>query len=55
MCRKGTPKTYFQLILPVGNHSVTKNLTGHRMHIEGPQIYQMNRQINYFQFLCDMI
>ena len=29
------------VILPVGNHNVTKNLTGHRMHIEGPQIYQI--------------
>ena len=28
--------TRFQLILPVDSHNVTKNLTGHRMHIEGP-------------------
>ena len=34
--------TRFQLILPVANHNVTKNLTGHRMHVAGPQIYQMN-------------
>ena len=28
----------------VHSHNVTKNLTGHRMHEEGPQIYQINRQ-----------
>ena len=28
----------FQLMMPVPNHDVTKNLTGHRMHIEGPKI-----------------
>ena len=39
----------FQLILPVHSNNVTKNLTGHRMHVEGPQIYQMNRHINSFQ------
>ena len=27
--------TRFQLILLVPDHDVTKNLTGHRMHIEG--------------------
>ena len=48
-------KTWFQLILPVANHNVTKNLTGHSMHVEGPQIYQMNRQINSFQKKCDML
>ena len=31
------------------NHNVTKNVTGHRMHEEGPQIYQINRQTNSFQ------
>ena len=28
---------------------------GHRMHLEGPQMYQMNRQINSFQNVCDML
>ena len=28
----------------------SENLTGHRMHVEGPQIYQMNRQN-----MCDML
>ena len=36
----------FQLILPVANQNVTKNLTCHRMHIAGPQIYQINSQTN---------
>ena len=40
--------TRFQLILPVDSQNVTKNLTGHRMHVAGPQIYQMNHQINSF-------
>ena len=31
--------TRFQLLLPVANPSFTKNLTGHRMHVKGPQIY----------------
>ena len=48
-------KTWFQLILPVPNHNVTKNLTDHRMHVECPQMYQMNRQINSFQNVCDML
>ena len=47
--------TRFQLILPVANHNVTKNLTGHRMHVEGPQIYQMNSQTNSFQNMCDIL
>ena len=34
-------RTRVQLILPVHSHDVTKNLTGHRMHVEGPQIYQI--------------
>ena len=33
--------TRFQLILQVRKHNVTKNLTGHRMQVEVPQIYQM--------------
>ena len=48
-------KKRFQLILPVANHNVTKNLTGHRMHVESPQIYQMNRQINSFQNMWGML
>ena len=36
-------KTRFQLILPIDSHNVTKNWTGHRMHVEGPQICQVNR------------
>ena len=48
-------KTRFQLILPVPNHNVTKDLMGNRMHVEGPQTYQMNRQINSFQNVCDML
>ena len=28
-----THKTRFQLILPLHSHNVTKNLTGHRMHV----------------------
>ena len=44
-----------QLILPVADHNVTKNLTGHRMHVEGPLKYQMNSQINSFQDACDML
>ena len=35
--------TWFQLMVPVPNHDVTKNLS-HRMHLEGPQIHQMSRQ-----------
>ena len=30
--------TRFRLILPVHSHNVTKDLTGHRMHVEGPKI-----------------
>ena len=39
----------FQLILLFPDHDVTNNLTGHKMHVKGPQIYQMNRQTNSFQ------
>ena len=37
------------------SHNVTNNLTGHRIHLEGPQIYQINRQTNSFQNMCDML
>ena len=30
-------------LLPVDSHNVTKNQTGHRMHVEGPQMWQINR------------
>ena len=39
--------TWFQLILPVPSRNVTKNLTGHRMHLKDPQIYQMNQLIAF--------
>ena len=48
-------RTRFQLLLPVHSHNVTKNMTGHRMHVEGPQIYHINRQTNSFQNMCDML
>ena len=44
-----TPLTRFQLILPVDSHNITKDLTGHRMHVAGPQICQINRWNNNFQ------
>ena len=47
-----TDTTWFQLILLAPNLMVTKNLT---LHVEGPQIYQMNRQINSFQNICDTL
>ena len=50
-----TDTTWFLLLLPVPKHKVTKNLAGHRIHLEGPQIYQMNCQINSFQNMCDML
>ena len=34
----GFPRSWFQLMVPVPNHDVTKNLTSHRMHVDGPQI-----------------
>ena len=40
------PWTWFQHKVSFLNHDVTKNLTGHRMHKEGSQRYQMNRQTN---------
>ena len=47
--------TWFQLILQVLNLNVTKNLTGYRMHLAGPQINQMNHQTISFQNMCDML
>ena len=41
--------TRCQLIPPVDFQNVTKNLTGHRMHVAGPQICQNNRWNNSFQ------
>ena len=38
-------KTRFQLILPVHSQNVTKNLTGHRMHVAGPQTYQIKGRV----------
>ena len=48
-------KTRFQLILPVDSQNVTNNLTDHRMHVAGPQIYQINRQNNNFQNMYAML
>ena len=36
--RPNISKTRFKLMVPLPNHDVTKNMTGHRMHVEGPQI-----------------
>ena len=47
-------KTRFQLILPVDSDNVTKNRTDHRMHVEGPQICQINRWNNSFQNMYGM-
>ena len=47
-------KTRFQLILPVQSHNVTKNQTDHRMHIEGPQMCQINCWNNSFQDMYGM-
>ena len=44
-------RTTFQLILPVHSHNVTNNLTDP----QGPQIYQINRQTNSFQNMCNML
>ena len=41
--------TKYQLILPVDSQNVTKNQTCHRMHVEGPQLYQINFWTNSFQ------
>ena len=45
----------FQLILPVDSHNVTKNLTGHRMHVAGPQICQFYHWNNNFQNMYGML
>ena len=42
-------------MVSVSNHDVRKTLTDHRMHVEVPQIYQMNCQTNSFQNICDML
>ena len=47
--------TRFQLIQPVDSHNVTKNLTGHRMLVAGPQICQINRWNNSFQSIYGML
>ena len=47
-------KTRFQLILPVGSQNVTKNRTDHRMHVDGPQICQINRWNNSVQNVYGM-
>ena len=44
-----TLKTWFQLTMSVPNQEDTKNLTGHRMHVDGPQISYMNPYNNSFQ------
>ena len=46
--------TRFQLILPVDSHNLTKNQTGHRMHVAGPQICQINCWNNSFQNMYGM-
>ena len=52
--RFGKLTTRFQLILPVQSQNVTKKRTNYRMHIEGPQISQINRWNNSFQNMYDM-
>ena len=47
--------TRFQLILPVADHNATKTLRAHRMHVAGPQIYQINRQKNSLQNMYGML
>ena len=47
--------TRFQLIQPVDSHNVTKNLTGHRMLVAGPQICQINRWKNSFQSIYGIL
>ena len=47
--------TRFQLILPVDSQNVTKNLTGHRMPVAGPQICQINHWNNSFENMYGMI
>ena len=43
--------TRFQLILPV---DVTKNWTGYRRNVKGPQLCQINRWNNGFQNMYGM-
>ena len=47
--------TRFQLIPPAHSQNVINNLTGHRMHKEGPQICQINPQINSSQNMYGML
>ena len=47
-------KTRFQLILPVDSQNITTNRTGHRMHVEGTQICQINSWNNSFQNMYGM-
>ena len=42
-------------MVSVSNHDVRKTLTDHRMHVEVPQIYQMNCQTNSFRNMCDTL
>ena len=42
-------ETRFQLILLVASHNGTKNLAGHRMHVEGPQICPENFGVQRFK------
>ena len=53
-CMHWVLKTRFLLILPVDSQNVTQNRTGHRMHVEGPQICQINRWNNSFQNMYGM-
>ena len=48
----GLAEKYTEQSTHCANHNVTKN---HRMYVAGPQIFQMNRQINSFQNICDML
>ena len=42
-------------MVPLQNHDVTKNMMGQRMHVEGPKIFWINRQIDSFQIMYDML
>ena len=44
----------FQLILPVDSQNVTKNKTDRVMHVEVPQICQINHWNNSFQNIYGM-
>ena len=41
-------------LVPVDSQNVTKNQTDHRMHVEGPQICQINGWNNSFQNMYGM-